>query len=315
LSDINVVSAVLDKVFLSPAQSCSVNIHKVIRATGFLAAALLVGLFPTSAHAQKDKKPEPLTTTLSRTVTLHENHRLAYGGSVTISGAPVGSITIEGWDRSQVDIAADIEWRAGSVADLDRLASVNNFVVDVDTNHIRIITRGTYDKKYMKQFGKNFPNTLLGLPWKINFKIMVPAITDLEIDAGSGPVKLAGVEGAIRLNALQSDADLTLTGGFFTAIIQRGAVNVRIPARSWHGMGASLQVAGGTLDVSLMPGFSGDIDATILRLGEIKNSYQLEPRENNSITPRQLQGRAGVGGAKLSFTVGDGTIEIKQSGQ
>ena len=293
----------------------SVNINNVIRANCFLAAALLIALFATPARAQKDKKPEPPATTLARTVTLHENHRLAYGGSVTISGAPVGSITIEGWDRSQVDITADIEWRAGSVADLDRLALVNNFIVDVDTNHIRIITRGTHDKQYMKQFGKNFPKTLMGMPWKINFKVMVPAITDLEIDAGSGPTKLAGVEGAIRFNALQSDADLTLTGGFFTAIIQQGAVNVRIPARSWHGMGASLQLAGGTLDVSLIPGFSGDIDATILRLGEIKNSYQLEPRANNSITPRVLQGRAGVGGAKLSFTVGDGRIEIKQGGQ
>jgi hypothetical protein len=319
LSDIKLthyrVSAVLDKVFLSPAQSCSVNIHNVIRATGFLAAALLIGLFTTPpARAQKDKEPELPAAALTRTVTRHENHRLAYGGSVTISGAPVGSITIEGWDRSQVDITADIEWRAGSAADLDRLALVNNFVVDVDTNHIRIMTRGTHDKNYMKQFGKKFPKTLIGMPWKINYRVMVPAITDLEMDSGVGPVKLLGVEGAIRLNALQSDADLTLTGGFFTAIIQRGAVNVRIPVRSWHGMGASLQLAGGTLDVSLMPGFSGDIDATILRLGEIKNSYQLEPRENNSITPRQLQGRAGVGGAKLSFTVGDGRIEIKPVG-
>jgi hypothetical protein len=117
------------------------------------------------------------------------------------------------------------------------------------------------------------------------------------------------------LNAFQSDADLTLTGGFFSAIIQRGAVNLRIPARSWRGSGASLQLAGGTLEVSLMPGFSGDIDASILRLGEIKNSYTgLVPRENNSFTPRMLRGRAGVGGGTLSFTVGDGTLEIKQSG-
>jgi hypothetical protein len=128
-------------------------------------------------------------------------------------------------------------------------------------------------------------------------------------------VKLAGVEGAMRLNALQSDADLSLTGGYFSAIIQRGAVKVTIPARSWHGLGASLQLAGGTLDVSLWPGFSGEVDATVLRLGEIINSYPtLEPRERSPITPRLLQGRAGAGGARLSFTVGDGKIEIRQAG-
>ncbi|HKP38764.1 MAG TPA: hypothetical protein VJT71_18045, partial [Pyrinomonadaceae bacterium] len=260
------------------------NIRKVIQAAIVLSIFLSFSLFTATARAQKDKKVELTAAPQTRTLQRHENHRLSFGGSVTISGAPVGSVAIEGWDRREVDITADIEWQAGSAADLDKLALVNNFVVDVDTNHIRIITTGTHDKKFMKQAGKNFPKALLGMPWKINFKVMVPSMTDLEIDNGIGPVKLSGVEGAIRLNALQSDADLTITGGFFSAIIQRGAVNVRIPVRSWRGMGASLQLAGGTLGVSLMPGFSGDINANILRLGEITNTYQtLLPRENNSI--------------------------------
>ena len=292
------------------------NIRKVIQAATVLSIFLSLSLFAARARAQKDKKVELTAAPQTRNVQRHENHRLSFGSSVTISGAPVGSVAIEGWDRREVDIIADIEWTANSAADLDKLAVVNNFVVDVDTNHIRIITTGTHDKKFMKQAGKNFPKALLGLPWKINFKVMVPSMTDLEINNGIGPVKISGVEGAIRLNALQSDADLTLTGGFFSAIIQRGAVNVRIPVRSWRGMGASLQLAGGTLGVSLMPGFSGDIDANILRLGEITNTYQaLLPRENNSITPRLVQARAGVGGAKLSFTVGDGKIEIKSTEQ
>jgi hypothetical protein len=293
-----------------------VNILKVIQNAAFLFAILLIGLSATSVRAQKEKKSEPPVPTLKRTLTRRESHRLAYGGSVTVTGAPVGSVSVEGWNRSEVDITADLEWQAGAASDLDKLALVNNFAVDVDTNHIRILTTGTHDKRYMKQYGKSFPKTLLGLPWRVNFKIMVPAITDVEIDSGVGAVKIAGIEGSIRLNALQSDADLSLTGGFFTAVIQRGAVNFRVPARSWHGLGANLQLAGGTLDVSIMPGFNGDIDANILRLGEIKNSYPtLVPRENNSITPRLLLGRAGAGGAKLSFTVGDGKIELKQSAQ
>jgi hypothetical protein len=307
----------LDKFFLSPAKSFSVTIRKTILLTAVTAMAVSIFFFNSapSVKAQKDKKSEPPPVMQTRTVFRHESHRLSYGGTVTILGPPSSSIIIEGWERNEVDISANLEWRAGSAADLDLLATVNNFAVDADTNHIRIITNGTHDKKYMKQVAKNFPKALLGLPWKIDFHVKVPMLTDLEIDSGVGPVKLIGVEGAIRLNALQSDADLTLTGGFFRGIIQRGAVNVRIPARSWHGLGASLQLAGGTLDVSLMPGFSGDIDATILRLGEIKNSYPtLSPRERTSANPRLLEGRAGVGGAKLTFTVGDGRIEIKQAG-
>jgi len=269
-------------------------------------------LTPSPTFAQKDKKPEAPQADLKRTITRHEAHRLPFGGTLTIVGAPAGSIIIEGWDRNEIDVAAEIELHGPSNSDLDLLATVNNFAVDVDTNHVRIITSGTHDKKYMRQVARKFPKNLFGLPWKIDFHIKVPALTDLEIDSGVDPMKIAGVEGAMRLTALQSDAELSLTGGYVSVIIQRGAVSVTVPARSWHGLGMTLQLAGGTLDVSMAPGFSGDIDATVLRAGEIKNSYPgLEPREGNVANPRLLEGRAGSGGARLSFTVGDGTIWIK----
>lgn len=281
-----------------------------------LILALFAAVFSTAlvalpAFAQKDKQ-EDAKPDLVRTITRHETHRLPYGGTLTIVGAPAGAITIEGWNRNEIDVAAEIELRGPTNADLDLLATVNNFAVDVDTNHVRIITTGTHDKKYMRQVARKFPKNLFGLPWKVDFHIKVPALTDIEIDAGIGPLKLSGVEGAMRVNALQSDADLSLTGGYFSGIIQRGAVTVTLPARSWHGLGMTLQLAGGTLDVALAAGFSGDIDATVLRLGEIKNAYDdLAAREGAATNPRLLQARAGSGGAKLSFTVGDGTITIK----
>jgi hypothetical protein len=278
----------------------------------FLSAVVATVLAVPPAFAQKDKKPEEPKADLVRTITRHEAHRLPYGGTVSIVGAPVGSITIEGWNRSEIDVSAEIELHGPTNADLDLLATVNNFIVDVDTIHIRIITSGTHDKKYMRAVAKKFPKNLFGLPWKVDFHIRVPELTDIEIDAGIGPLKISGVEGAMRVNALQSDAQFSLTGGYFSGIIQRGAVSVTVPARSWHGLGMTLQLAGGTLDVLLASGFSGDIDATVLRLGEIKNSYSgLDPREGNAANPRLLEGRAGSGGAKLSFTVGDGTLTIR----
>lgn len=282
-------------------------------------ALLCISIFPFSApvEAQKDKKSTPVPASLlTRTTTRHESHRLSYGGTVTISAAPAGSIIIEGWQRSEVDVSAAIELQAGSVADLDRLAAVNTFVVDEDTNHIRILTTGTHDRSFMKRMAKNFPKALIGLPWKIDYYIRVPAITDLSIDAGNGPIKLSGVEGAIQLNALDSVADLSLTGGIVRVIIQSGTVNVSIPARGWHGPSAEIKLASGNLNLDLMSGFSGDIDAEVLRIGEVKNTFpNLEPRERNGITSRSINARAGNGGATLTFTVGDGTIQIRQSKQ
>ena len=271
--------------------------------------------FNPPVAAQKDKKAIPVGPLLTRTTTRHESLRFPYGGTVTIVGAPAGSLTIEGWQRSEVEVTAEIELQAPTTQDLDRLTPLNNVAIDEDANHIRIITTGTHDKKFMKQAAKNFPKSLMGLPWKIDYHIRVPSMTDLAVDSGNGPIKLSGVEGNIRLNALQSNADLSLTGTVVSVLIQAGTVNLSIPARAWHGLGAEIKLATGSLKLDLMPGFSADINAEVLRTGEVKSSFSgLEPRERNSITQKSVRVRAGTGGATLGLTVGDGTIQISSSG-
>ena len=276
--------------------------------------SIAASCFP--AGAQKDKKPtSPPLPLLTRTTQRHESYRFAYGGTVTIAGAPAGSVTIEGWPRSEVDVSADIELHASTTEDLDRLAPLNGFVVDQDSNHLRVITTGTHDRAFMKRAAKNFPKALMGLPWRIDYRIKVPLSTDLDVNSGLGPVRLSGIEGILRLNAIESNADLSLAGGDASIIVQRGTVNIDIPIRSWRGLGARVQLASGTLNVALLPGFNSDIDADVLRLGEVKNFYpNLEPRYRNSITAHSIKVRAGSGGAMLSFTVGDGLIQIKQIG-
>jgi len=288
----------------------------------FSSALLLLSGFcfnlPVGRHAsaQKDKQTIPSTPLLSRTTLVHESLRFGYGGTVTIVAAPMGSLSIEGWQRSEVEVTAEIELQARTAADLDRLSPLNNVAIDQDANHIRIITTGTHDKKFLKRVAKDFPKSLLGLPWKVNYHIKVPAMTALSIDSGNGPIKLSGVEGSIRLNALQSDADLWLTGTDVSVLVQTGTVSVSIPARAWRGLGAEIKLASGKLNLELMPGFSADINAEVLRSGEVKSSFPgLEARERNSITPKSVRARAGSGGAILRLTVGDGTIDIRSSGK
>jgi hypothetical protein len=275
---------------------------------------LLCASSVTVAFAQKNKPVAvPAGPLLKRTTTRHEARRFAYGGTFTVVGAPRGSIVIEGWSKNEVEITAEIELQAVSESDFDLLAVVNNFVFDEDTNHLRILSTGMHDKSFMKRVAKDFPKALLGLPWKIDYHIRVPTATDLEINAGSGNVSLSGVEGAITFTAPQTDASLTLMGGIFTATVAVGKVNVIIPNRSWRGSGVDIQLAAGDLIVELPAGFSGDIDAEILRSGRIANGYlALEPREKPGLTERTIRGRAGNGGATLKFVVADGTITIKK---
>jgi hypothetical protein len=285
-----------------------------------LLLTLILIVSPMIVFAQQKNKRDAVATTpaatmpaLTRTTIRHEVRRFGYGGTLTILGAPAGSITIEAWPRSEVDIIADIELHADTEEDLARLSQVNSFLLEEDINHLRILTTGTHDKAFMRRASRDFPKKLLNLPWKIDYHIRVPAATDLEVDAGRGAFSLTGVEGAIKFNAVESDANLTLTGGAVMVTIGRGSINVQVAARSWRGRGAEIRLATGDLTLTLPAGFSADIDADVLRSGQIENSYTaLAARERTTMTPRSIKARAGAGGPTLALTVGDGTLRIKQ---
>jgi hypothetical protein len=275
----------------------------------------MAALFVSTPLAQR-QKPTPVIAAaplLTRTTTRHETRRLGYGSTVTIIGAPQGSITVEGSPQSEAQITSDIELRAETEEDLNLLAAVNGWVLDDDANHLQILSTGTHDKVFMRRVAKKFPKRLLGLPWKIDYRVRVPMATDLEINAGRGPITVKGVDGAITLTATESETQMTVTSGTVNATVASGRIDVRIPTRSWRGTGADLRIASGDLNVELPVGFNGDIDAEVLRIGQVSDTFSaLEAREKPGITNRIIKARAGAGGAFFKFTVGDGTIRIRK---
>ena len=265
----------------------------------------------------KDKKsaqpPAPPAPLLKRTTTRREVRRLGFGGLLTLYGAPAGSVTIEGWSKSEVEIVAEIEQSADTEENLNRLAALNGFVLDEDVNHMRLTTVGVHDRNFLKRMARDLPKNLAAMPWKIDYHVRVPSSLDLELYTGLGALTINGVEGALRINAGDGPAGFTLAGGDVEATLRSGTVSVRVPARSWRGRGMSVRLASGELNVELPAGFSGDVDAEVLRAGRVENLYAgLSPRERTQVTERSLHARGGQGGAPLSFTVGDGTIRITQ---
>lgn len=279
-----------------------------------LVAALLSTIATATVIAQKKQLPDPnRIPPLVRTTVRHEVRRLGYGGTLTLIGAPAGSIHIEGWPRNEVDITAEIQLRADTETDLDLLAALNNFVLDDDSNHISVMTVGTHDKTFMRTAAKKFPIELLGLPWKIDFRIRVPINIDLDINAGHGPITLAGTEGDVRITAAAGETNLNLHGGSLAVTIAAGKVNLTVPARSWRRGGVDIRVAAGEITLDLPSGFSADLDGEIIQSGEIVYSYDgLEAREKPGLTPRKMKARAGAGGAFIKLTMGVGKINIRK---
>jgi hypothetical protein len=248
---------------------------------------------------------------VKRTTYKTETAEFGVGGTLTIVGAPSGSIAIEGWSKNEVEVSAEIEMQAATEADLATLAEVSGFAFDEQYGHIRIISFGVHDKEYLKKVSKKFPKHLLNSSLKIDYKIKVPRFCDLDINSGKGDLKISNIEGAMQIKAFESNAALDLIGGTVNATFGSGNVDVKINSRSWRGRQAAFQVASGNLNVQFPQNMNAEVDATVLRSGKIENSLtSIKPRERSKFSEKTMLAKVGSGGTLLSFTVGDGTLKM-----
>lgn len=273
---------------------------------------LFFGLIFLSLTVFSFAQTKPL---IKRTTYKSDKIEFGAGGTVSVIGAPVGSIVIEGWQKNEVEISAQIEMQAENETDLAQMAKINGFVIDDSMGHIRIISVGMHDKRYVKRVAKDFPKKLLGMPFRIDFHIKVPAYCDLNVDGGKGNFRLSGVDGAMMIKYLETNAELSLTGGAVSATFGSGTVDVQIAAPSWRGRHAEIQLASGTMNVRLPLNLNANVDASVLRIGQLENLYEhLKPRDRTKFTEKAMSAKAGSGGALLIFTVGDGTLKLSEIG-
>ncbi len=250
--------------------------------------------------------------TVKRITTKTDRFDFGSGGTVSIIGAPTGTITVVGSQKNEIEITAKIEIQAGSEAELDRLAQVTTFGTDESLGRVTIISSGTHNKLGDKKEWKKFPKALLGLPFSIDYVVSLPRYTDLEISGGKGDLSVSGVEGALKLTSVESNSKLDLIGGGVSATFGSGTVDITMPNRSWRGNAIDVALSSGTMSVHLPASISAEIDATIVKTGKIENAFvDFKPRTRTvPFTERSILAKAGSGGISMKFTVGDGTLKL-----
>jgi hypothetical protein len=263
-----------------------------------------VWILATAAFAQAQM--------VTRTITKTDRFDFGAGGTVAITGAPVGSITIKGSRTNEIEITATIKLTAASESDLNKLAEITGFVTDEGQSRTVISTIGTHTKQLLKKAGKKIPKNLMGLPFRVDYVISVPRYCDLEVDSGSGDLTVTGVEGSLFANLLESNAVVELSSGSTVLTIGKGSADVSLAARGWRGRSVSVQVGSGDVTAHLPTVLSADIDAVVLRSGSIDNTYpNLKPRDRHvQFSDKSILAKAGVGGPQLKFSVGDGHLRL-----
>lgn len=253
---------------------------------------------------------------LKRTTLKSDKLDFGAGGTITIQGAPKGSITVEGWSKNEIEISAEIIVEAANDADLERMAKVTGFQLDESTGRVGIISLGTHDKKYVRTVDKRFPKHLMANAYQIDYVLKVPRYSDVQVDGGVGDLNISNVEGALKINFLETKAKLDLVGGGVLAVFGKGDIDISIPTRGWRGRFADVQLAAGTMSLNLPAGLNAEFDATILKTGKIDNTFEgFKPRvRQQQFSDRSIAAKAGTGGVPLKFSIGDGTMKISTFG-
>lgn len=250
--------------------------------------------------------------TQTRTITKTDRFDFGSGGTVTITGAPNGSVRVVGTSKNEIEITATVEIMAGSDADHAKLAAVTGFVTVESTSRTGILSIGSHNKFGLKKLPKDFPKNLLAVPFRVDYVISVPRYTDLEIDGGKGDLSITGVEGSMRVNYLETKGYVEVIGGTTVFTIGSGSLDMAFGVRGWRGRSATVGLGKGDLSVRLPSNMSAEIDASILKTGAIENTIpDLKPRDRKvAFTEKSIIAKAGVGGSPLKFTVGDGTMKL-----
>jgi hypothetical protein len=249
---------------------------------------------------------------LKRTTFKTDKFEFGAGGTITITGSPVGSIRVEGGPRNEIKISAEVEVQAATESDLAKLTELTGYILDDTPSRASITSFGLNDKKTLPKALKKIPKNLIGLPYKINYIVKVPHFCDLQVDGGKGDLTISGVEGAIRVNYLATNAKISLIGGGLNGVFGTGAVDLTMPNRSWRGSTIDVALSAGTMSVHLPTNLSADLDATILKTGSIENGLSdLKARDRKiPITDKLISAKAGSGGVAMKFTLSDGTLKL-----
>jgi len=209
-----------------------------------------------------------------------------------------GGIYINGWDRNEYSVKT---CKAVPKDDPDAAATLRE---------ITTVSNGS---------GQLTVNGPAGRDWMANLIIMVPRLTNMEVETRNGPVQLRDMAGVIRLTATNGPLDLSNVGGVVEAnttngpISSRGGsgdqkvsavngpVHVELSGRQWDGPGLQVSTRNGPLSLSVPDGYVSAITA------------QTSERSPVNCSARLCAGATRSNGSPVVIRIGSGEPVVRVS--
>jgi hypothetical protein len=213
-------------------------------------------------------------------------------GALRLDGGAMGGVTVRAHQGREIVVRAVVESRAASAGRARELAQ-----------GVQVRTDGT-----VRATGRD-AGTNEG--WWVSYDVLVPARTDLELQARNGPVSVSGVSGTMRLRTQNGPVRLENVSGDVRASAQNGPVDVRLAGSRWNGTGLVAETVNGPVTVRMPSGYAARIEGETTR-GPIHTDLPIRG-SGRSWERRTIATDVNGGGPTLRFTTVNGPLTIRRS--
>jgi len=169
--------------------------------------------------------------------------RIPARGTLRVDGSPNGGATVRAWDGRDVVVRARIQANARTADEAREIA-----------RGIRVSTEGTIQATGPDVRGR-------GRGWNVEYEILVPARTNLNVETENGPISVEGLTGTIRLRAENGPIALNGLSGDVSARTVNGPITVTLTGRRWSGQGLDVEAVNGPVSVRMPRGYAAHVES------------------------------------------------------
>jgi DUF4097 and DUF4098 domain-containing protein YvlB len=270
----------------------------------------ILSLVLLSAAAQA----ETLTENFAKT------YPLAASGSFSLNNVN-GDVTVEAWDRAEVQVNAEKKVKAGSAEDARKILSQIQINVQAGPSAVRVET------KLPKKTGSGGLFSWFGdsVSMNVTYRVKVPRSAIVEADNVNGGIRLAGTTGTGRLETVNGRIDVQGTTGALVLESTNGQIKIAgaqgaVKASTTNGnINADLarladdrdlgfSTTNGGVTVRLPRDARLSVDAATTN-GSIDSDVALS---NMSSRRNHLTGELNGGGATLKIRTTNGSVQLSE---
>jgi hypothetical protein len=226
---------------------------------------------------------------------IRETGMKATGQPLHIDPGMNGGVEIIGWSRSDsIAVTARIQINSRSMADADAIA--RDIKIESSGGTIRA-TGGS------GAFGRH-------QNWSVNFIVMVPRRTDLNLSTENGPLSVEDVAGQMELATQNGPLSLSGVGGDVHASAQNGPLTVDLQGTKWDGAGLDAETQNGPADLRIPNDYNAKIE-----FGTVNGPMDLDFPLTVTISGRirnRISTTLGNGGPLIRVVTTNGPMSVRR---